>query len=239
MLLTACSGSAPPPASVEGKVVHPSSGPTVEASGRPCSHYTLIGQVRVPVAAARIKPDRSARIAGRFPRVNQQGAVQVFPLLEEATHAGHVWYRAMLPIRPNGITGWILDRDVRLQRSDYHLEVDLERFRLHVFHLCREIATYPVGVGDGETPTPKGTFFLNSLLKPPDPGTVYGAFAFGLSGYSDVIHDWTWGGVVGLHGTNDPSSIGHAVSHGCIRLRNADIRVLARMLPLGTLIRIR
>jgi hypothetical protein len=37
-----------------------------------------------------------------------------------------------------------------------------------------------------------------------------------------------------IHGTNDPASIGHAVSHGCVRLRNEDIATLYRMVPLGT-----
>lgn len=67
---------------------------------------------------------------------------------------------------------------------------------------------------------------------------MYGAYAYGLSAYSSVIHDWVGGGIVGLHGTNDPSSIGHRVSHGCIRLRNADITALVRILPGGTLVTI-
>jgi lipoprotein-anchoring transpeptidase ErfK/SrfK len=68
---------------------------------------------------------------------------------------------------------------------------------------------------------------------------VYGAYAYGLSAYSKVIRDWEGGGIVGLHGTNDPTSIGRRVSHGCIRMRNADIRALVRILPLGTLVTIR
>ena len=67
-----------------------------------------------------------------------------------------------------------------------------------------------------------------------DPNGVYGAYAYGLSGYSSVIHDWRWGGLVGLHGTNDPSGIGRVVSHGCIRMLNQDITRLERVLPLGT-----
>ena len=80
-------------------------------------------------------------------------------------------------------------------------------------------------------------FFLNSLLRPP-PGSIYGEFTYGLSAYSDVIRNWKGGGIVGIHGTNDPSSIGRRVSHGCIRLRNADIARLVRTLPLGTLVTI-
>jgi lipoprotein-anchoring transpeptidase ErfK/SrfK len=68
---------------------------------------------------------------------------------------------------------------------------------------------------------------------------VYGAFAYGLSGYSPVIRDWRWGGEIGLHGTDDPASIGRSVSHGCVRMRNRDIAQLVRILPLGTPIDIR
>jgi lipoprotein-anchoring transpeptidase ErfK/SrfK len=49
-----------------------------------------------------------------------------------------------------------------------------------------------------------------------------------------VITDREGGGIVGLHGTNDPSSIGHNASHGCIRMTNDAIRFLARTVPLGT-----
>ena len=80
----------------------------------------------------------------------------------------------------------------------------------------------------------KGTFYLASLLRPPTPDSVYGTYAYGLSGYSNVIRDWRWGGLIGLHGTNDPSSVGRYTSHGCIRMFNRDIGRLVRILPLGT-----
>lgn len=38
----------------------------------------------------------------------------------------------------------------------------------------------------------------------------------------------------GIHGTNNPSSIGHAVSHGCIRMHNKDVEKLASIVPIGT-----
>jgi L,D-transpeptidase catalytic domain len=232
-LLSACDGS---------PSANPDRSPSVLGKRiehkRPCESYTLIGRVRVPVSPALQHPRSGAPVLGRFPRVNVQGAQQVFPLLDETYAAGRVWYQALLPMRPNGATGWIRAADLRLQRSDYRLVVDLSRLRLDVFDLCKRIARYPIAVGTRDTPTPRGTFFLNSLLKPPDRNSVYGVLAFGLSAYSNVIRDWTWGGVVGIHGTNDPSSIGHRVSHGCIRLQNADIRALARRVPLGTLVQI-
>ncbi|MBW3648616.1 MAG: L,D-transpeptidase, partial [Actinobacteria bacterium] len=67
----------------------------------------------------------------------------------------------------------------------------------------------------------------------------YGPYAYGLSGFSTTLDTFAGGeAVIGLHGTNDPASIGKDVSFGCIRLNNADIRELADLLPLGTPVRI-
>lgn len=216
-------------------VLAPSGSPAGSSS---CEAFTLVGQMRVDSVAARARPRSSAEVVARFDRVNPQGAEQVFPLVEQGYRHGRVWYRALLPIRPNGSAAWIPGSAIDLGRSDFRLRVDLDRFRLALFERCRRVAVYPIGVGTQDTPTPTGTFFLNSLLRPPGSGSVYGVLAFGLSAYSDVITTWEGGGIVGLHGTNDPSSIGSAASHGCIRLQNHAIRQLARTVPLGTLVEI-
>lgn len=194
--------------------------------------------MRVPRVVATERPREGAATVARFRRVNAQGAEQVFPILRDRFADGRLWHEVLLPIRPNGTTGWIPANAVDLRRSDYRISVDLDRFRLELFERCERLATYEIGIGTQDTPTPHGTFFLNSLLKPPTEGTVYGALAFGLSAYSEVITDWEGGGIVGLHGTNDPSSLGSEVSHGCIRMGNAAIRELARTVPLGTLVEI-
>ena len=62
----------------------------------------------------------------------------------------------------------------------------------------------------------------------------YGPIAFGTSARSATLSDWPGGGYIGIHGTDRPDLIPGAVSHGCIRLRNADILRLARALPVGT-----
>ena len=67
----------------------------------------------------------------------------------------------------------------------------------------------------------------------------YGPVAFGTSARSAVLTDWPAGGFVGIHGTDQPELIPGRVSHGCIRLRNADIVRLARLMPVGTPVTIR
>ncbi len=63
---------------------------------------------------------------------------------------------------------------------------------------------------------------------------VYGPVAFGTSARSTTLTDWPGGGFVGIHGTNQPGLLPGRVSHGCIRLRNADVVRLARLMPVGT-----
>jgi lipoprotein-anchoring transpeptidase ErfK/SrfK len=141
-----------------------------------------------------------------------------------------------LPTRPNGSTGWVPRSQVRVYRDPYRVQIDLRRHRLAVWRDGAAVLRAPVGVGRAVTPTPAGTYYIVSRIRPFDPGSVYGAFAFGLSAHSNVFTRFGFGGDgrIGLHGTNDPSGVGHDVSHGCIRMTNRAILRLSRMLPLGT-----
>jgi lipoprotein-anchoring transpeptidase ErfK/SrfK len=90
-------------------------------------------------------------------------------------------------------------------------------------------------VGDRATPTPTGRFYIVELIRTDDPRGAYGPYAYGLSAHSPVLARFAGGdGRVGLHGTNQPGLLGRDVSHGCIRVRNGAISLLARHLPLGT-----
>lgn len=149
------------------------------------------------------------------------------------------WLRVFLPARPNGSRGWIRRRDVTVRGVTYRIDVARGAHELRLYRLDKLVKTYPVGIGTGDTPTPGGTFYLKELLQPPNPDGAYGPYAYGLSGFSNVITSFNGGdGVIGIHGTNDPSSVGKDVSHGCIRMYNADIVYLASRLPLGTPVRI-
>lgn len=147
-----------------------------------------------------------------------------------------------LPVRPNGSTGWIRRADVRLSAHRYAVEVRLAEHRLVVRNGSAVVLDAPIGVGTTDTPTPGGVFYIKELLRPPDPNGPYGSYAYGLSGYSNELDDFAGGdGVIGIHGTNDPSTIGTDVSHGCIRLANEHIELLVEEigLPLGTPVEIR
>ena len=147
------------------------------------------------------------------------------------------WLQVHLPVRPNGSTGWLRAADVALSSTDLKLEVRLTEHRLLLHKAGEVVMDVPVGVGRDEVPTPGGVYYVKELLQPPDEGSIYGSFAYGLSGYSPVLESFAGGqGVIGIHGTNEPASVGTDASHGCIRMYNEDVTRLVEEfgIPLGT-----
>ncbi|HXF56271.1 MAG TPA: L,D-transpeptidase [Actinomycetota bacterium] len=217
----------------------PGTGGTVSSpppsAPRACEQDALIGQLKADDTPAYRRPWESSRVVAVFDTRSVLGAPQVF-LLEDDVYdqGGRRWFRALLPVRPNGTTGYIQADRLELARTPWRLELTRRRFELRLYRNCELVRRFRVGIGTGDTPTPTGRFYLASLLKVPDPDTIYGPYAYGLSGFSETLEDWPFGGIVGLHGTNDPSSIGRRSSHGCIRMRNRDILQLVKILPLGT-----
>ncbi len=174
-------------------------------------------------------------VAGGHPQVwaspNRYGVPAVF-LVKQVEGS---WLDVYVPQRPNESTAWVQDGEVRLALDDYKVVAHLVTHQVVVSDGSQVILSVPDANGKPSTPTPEGTWFITELLRQPDPNGVYGPYAYGLSAFSNVFHHFDGGpGQIGLHGTNDPSAIGHAASSGCIRLDNADIEKLVPVLPLGT-----
>jgi lipoprotein-anchoring transpeptidase ErfK/SrfK len=149
------------------------------------------------------------------------------------------WYRVQLPIRPNGVTGWVRAADVDLQRVLTRIVVDLSARRLTLYRGGKRVLSTPVAIGAPATPTPTGSYYVNQRLLPDDPGGPFGPAALGVSAYSEVLTGWAQGGPIGIHGTNAPWSIGRDVSNGCIRVPNATLERLFRLSFAGTPVLIR
>ncbi|AZK46324.1 L,D-transpeptidase [Paenibacillus lentus] len=109
---------------------------------------------------------------------------------------------------------------------NYRIIVDLSDRQLYLLDGDTVVRAFPVGIGKMLTQTPTGEYAI--INKQPNPGGPFGAFWMGLS----KPH-------YGIHGTNNPSSIGHAVSHGCIRMYNQDVLTLSSLVPVGTRVTIR
>jgi lipoprotein-anchoring transpeptidase ErfK/SrfK len=123
---------------------------------------------------------------------------------------------------------------VSLATHDYRIEVEVGAHKLTVYKGNDVFLEDTVAVGASATPTALGTFYTTGLFDTGATQPFYGPYAYPLSGYSEVLFSFGGGeGQMGIHGTNDPSSLGRSVSNGCIRMSNAAITKLANMLPAG------
>ena len=149
------------------------------------------------------------------------------------------WLQVLLPDRPNGLTGWVHRADVTLTQVRYRIRVSLASRQLVVYRDNTEVLRTPAAVGTPQTPTPTGLFFLTDIVRVTADQPGYGPFALGLSGHSPVLARFGDGDAqIAVHGSDAPTSIGQAISHGCVRISNAAIRTLAQELPLGTPVQI-
>lgn len=231
LALTACGGSDGDEAADDGGGASGAETTQVQATGpEQAEGVSLVAQAKGPQVAVFGAQD-DPQPAQTLPNPNENGAPLVFLVKEQAGD----WLNVYLPVRPNGSTGWIKAADVNVASNPFRMEIQLSAHRLTVHKQEEVVLDEPIGVGTAEAPTPGGTYYIKELLQPPDPDGAYGPYAYGLSGYSNVLKDFAGGdGVIGVHGTNEPDAIGTDVSHGCIRLRNEAISKLAPILPLGT-----
>ncbi|HET9655014.1 MAG TPA: L,D-transpeptidase [Kineosporiaceae bacterium] len=149
------------------------------------------------------------------------------------------WVKVSLPTRPNGTSGWVPAASVRVEALHDQITIDLASRHLTVVIAGKQVASATVAVGSPTNPTPTGTFYVTDRVQPNDPHGAYGAFALGLSAHSPTLTEFGTGdGQIAVHGTNVPSSLGKAVSHGCIRVPTEVTSSLARI-GLGTPVIIR
>lgn len=177
----------------------------------------------------------------RFDRVNVNGVPTVFAVLgarlDRKCRAS--WYRVQLPLRPNGVTGWVRASAVAERALHVRIVVDLSQRRVTLYRGAKELLVTTAAIGSPSTPTPTGRYFVNQKLVAPDPLGPYGPVALGISAFSPVLQHWTQGGPIAIHGTNQSTLLGSAVSHGCIRVANDMVERLWKLVPTGTPVLIR
>ena len=169
-----------------------------------------------------------------------EGESNVVRILEERRDSAlRDWVRVSLAVLPHGRSGWMLRSALgEIREARVRLVIDRSRFEAVVYRDGTRAFRAPVGIGLAQWPTPAGEFYVRVRLRGFD-DPFYGPVAFGTSARSAVLTDWPGGGFVGIHGTDSPELLPGRVSHGCIRMRNDDIRRLWRLLPVGTPITIR
>jgi L,D-transpeptidase catalytic domain len=197
-------------------------------------HVSFWSPVR-RATAVRAQPDGSAAAIDRLSTRTPEGTRNLVLVIDRRRDAdGSLWVRARLPSQGSDATGWV----PRSALGGYgavstRLVVDLAALTATLYRDGKPVFEAEVGVGQAENPTPRGEFYIRNKLTR-YANAFYGPVAFGTSARSPTLTDWPAGGFVGIHGTNRPDLLPGRVSHGCIRLRNRDIMVLERLMPVGT-----
>jgi hypothetical protein len=184
------------------------------------------------------KPNSSA--VASVSLATEEGLRNVYTLLDSWTDpTGQAWLRIRVPMRSVARIGWV-EAAALGPAHEVHtqLVVDRRHLRATLYRAGRRIWRSMIGVGKASTPTPAGHFWIRERLHSTDPNGPYGPWAFGTSAYSR-LSGWPGGGVIGIHGTDQPNLIPGRPSHSCIRVPNPAIRRLARLMPIGTPVWIR
>jgi lipoprotein-anchoring transpeptidase ErfK/SrfK len=212
----------------------------VAGSTRPVGSETTAYAAVVQERAAAFRTPGGRTLASFGPE-NVNGVPTVFSVREERVDADCEveWYRVQLPLKPNGITGWVRARDVELAPVTTRIEVDLSDREVTLYDRGRLVLSARAAIGSPETPTPTGEYYVNQRLVPNDPSGPFGPGAIGISSFSEVLTGWTQGGPIAIHGTNRPELIGRAISNGCIRIRNDQLRRLFDRTLAGTPVTVR
>jgi lipoprotein-anchoring transpeptidase ErfK/SrfK len=196
--------------------------------------YAAVAQGLVPAFRA----PASRRFAA-FGAENANGVPTVFGAKQVDGGCAARWYRVQLPLKPNGVTGWVRAADVELTPLTTRIEVDLSERRVTLFDRGRRVLSATAAIGSPETPTPTGRYYVNQRLVPADPSGPFGPGAIGISAFSEVLTGWAQGGPIAIHGTDRPELIGRAVSNGCIRVRNDLLQRLFDRTRAGTPVTVR
>ncbi|HSC05067.1 MAG TPA: L,D-transpeptidase family protein [Solirubrobacteraceae bacterium] len=145
------------------------------------------------------------------------------------------WLGVVATQTGNGKVGWIPLSAASLVRVNWELKVSLKARRLTVLRGGKVLKRYTVAIGQPAAPTPTGRFAVTDRLTTGNPSGPYGCCILALSAHSPhAIQGWQGGDRIAIHSTPEVSSIGEAVSHGCLRLTLAEGRWLLGHVPLGT-----
>jgi hypothetical protein len=187
----------------------------------------------------RATPSGRARAVGRLRFLTVDDQAELYVVLASARlRSGAVWLQIEVPARPNGRRGWVPRSALgTLHVVKSYLLVDQTTLTATLFREGHAVFNARVGVGKPGTVTPAGEFYVLEKLRAVN-SPAYGPFAIGTSAYAPTLSEWPGGGVVGIHGTDEPQLIPGRPSHGCIRMRDGDIARLWSLIGLGTPIQI-
>ena len=222
-----------------GRSYVPVAARTATASAAGCPRSAAIEGAPSFVALAERRTVAYRRPGGAviaaFPRIGPNRFPTVFAVTGARVHGCHAtWYAVMLPLRRGPKTGWIRASTVSVSPVWTRIVIHVRAARLELLRSGRVVLRSRISPGAPDTPTPLGRFYVTDRLRPTNPAGPWGPAALGTSAFSPVLPNWPQGGPIGIHGTDEPSAIGHPASHGCIRLPNGAMERLFEQTPAGT-----
>jgi len=168
------------------------------------------------------------------------GGPNVLLVLDAATVDGLGYVKVLLKRMPAGSGGWVPVSDVELTRTTRRVVVDLSSRTVTVRDSGRKVLSDRVVIGAASTPTPIGQFAVDAPVDQPK-GGLLGPRVLALAAYSRALARYQ-GGIpqVAFHAYEKLGApLAAAASHGCIRMRQATLSRLLRMLDRGTPVLIR
>ena len=187
--------------------------------------------------AARARPGAGRRVWTVPVATSWSAEPQILLVLGAAMHRGRQWLRVLLPIRPDGRSGWIPRDDAVLSRTRFWITVDTSERVVKVYDDGRLARRFGAVIGNAATPTPDGLAAIYEKDRQPDPAGFLGPWALPLTAFSNVLYNFGGGpGRIAIHGRAGASlldPLGSARSHGCIRIDDGPIVWMARHVPQG------
>ncbi|MEA2168840.1 MAG: hypothetical protein QOF76_2140 [Solirubrobacteraceae bacterium] len=198
------------------------------------------------VAHARAKPARF-----RIARVVRPTALRATPggrvlahlgtatefgsaMILSVSDARHGWLEVRSAALPNGHYGWIREADTTRHGTDYAIVVNRGAHMATLRHHGHDVFSFAVAVGRPGNETPLGHYAVTDKLRTTDASSPYGCCALALTGHQTLLEPgWPGGDRLAIHGTPDETSVGQAVSLGCMRAYRDVLRKLLKRVPLG------
>lgn len=157
---------------------------------------------------------------------------------------GKAWLGVQLPVRPNGLIGWVAADTVRIEFTDVFVRVRLRARTVSVYRHGELWSRTRSVIGAARTPTPRGTFAVyETASQGSNPNAYLGPWALHLTSFSNVLKNYGGGpGRVAIHGRGPESieeaKLGTAKSHGCVRTPNTFVSWLREHALPGTPVQI-
>jgi lipoprotein-anchoring transpeptidase ErfK/SrfK len=202
----------------------------VHPAPTPSAHQQhLLASVHGPVPVlARPNGPRLATVSSTTPF----GSARVLSVLRRSGH----WLRVSTADLQGG-DGWIDANtpDITFSTTPVEIVIRLSARTLELRRDGRILRRFTVGVGAPGSPTPTGRFAVTDELPGASYSPVYGCCILALSArQAHLPSGWSGGDRIAIHGTNALSSIGRALSSGCVHAADEDLRYLMKLAPLGT-----